>query len=144
MAQVASMVVGALTTPEGRAAIDRAVAEATAHETDLVLVGHIDRPRDERESETYLSAVERRREEVESLAAEVAGHGVQIRGAVPYGAANPAESILTVAQDEGASLIVVGVRQRSRVGKFVLGSNVQDIILKADCPVLAVKAEDAP
>jgi nucleotide-binding universal stress UspA family protein len=44
------------------------------------------------------------------------------------------------ANDEGIDLIVIGVRRRSPVGKLVLGSNAQDILLRADCPVLAVKA----
>jgi multicomponent K+:H+ antiporter subunit A len=45
-----------------------------------------------------------------------------------------------VAEDEGADLIVIGIRRRSAVGKLVLGSNAQDVLLNASCPVLAVKA----
>jgi nucleotide-binding universal stress UspA family protein len=37
----------------------------------------------------------------------------------------------------------VGLRHRSRVGKFLLGSSAQRILLEADCPVLTVKSEPA-
>ena len=43
---------------------------------------------------------------------------------------------------EGADMLVVGLRQRSPVGKLVLGSDSRDIILAAPCPVLSVKAPD--
>jgi nucleotide-binding universal stress UspA family protein len=51
----------------------------------------------------------------------------------------PAEDVVTVAKEAGAELIVIGLRRRSPVGKLVLGSNAQDILLQADCAVLAVK-----
>jgi nucleotide-binding universal stress UspA family protein len=53
---------------------------------------------------------------------------------------SPAEDLLEVARERGADLIVIGVRRRSPVGKLVLGSNAQTVLLEADCPVLAVKS----
>jgi nucleotide-binding universal stress UspA family protein len=50
-----------------------------------------------------------------------------------------AEAVLAAAAEEGAELIVVGVRHRSPVGKLLLGSVAQRVILDAPCPVLAVK-----
>jgi nucleotide-binding universal stress UspA family protein len=49
-------------------------------------------------------------------------------------------TLLDAAREAAAGLIVVGIRRRSRVGKLVLGSVAQDLLLRADCPVLAVKA----
>ncbi len=40
----------------------------------------------------------------------------------------------------GSDLLVVGVRQRSPVGKMLLGSVTQSVLLDADVPVLAVSA----
>jgi nucleotide-binding universal stress UspA family protein len=52
----------------------------------------------------------------------------------------PTQDLLEVARQYGAEMIVIGIRRRSPVGKMILGSNAQEILLDADCPVLAVKA----
>ncbi|MCW2811511.1 MAG: hypothetical protein JWP61_1969, partial [Friedmanniella sp.] len=40
-----------------------------------------------------------------------------------------------------AELLVIGARRRSPVGKFLLGSVTQTLILQSEVPVLVVKAE---
>jgi nucleotide-binding universal stress UspA family protein len=50
-----------------------------------------------------------------------------------------AATILKTAAEAGAELLVIGARRRSPVGKFLLGSVTQTIILEADVPVLVVK-----
>ena len=57
-------------------------------------------------------------------------------------AALGAQSLLARAAAEvGAQLVVLGTRKRTPVGKFLLGSTVQKVIIDAVCPVLCVKAE---
>ncbi len=51
-----------------------------------------------------------------------------------------AAAVLSAAQAHGATVVVVGCRRRSPVGKLLLGSVSQRIVLEADCPVLCVKA----
>ena len=55
-------------------------------------------------------------------------------------AASAAEAILEQAETVSATLLVIGLRPRTPVGKFIMGSSAQSVLLAADCPVLAVKA----
>ena len=50
-----------------------------------------------------------------------------------------AEAVLRLAVEAGAELLVIGARRRTPVGKFLLGSLTQTIILGADMPVMVVK-----
>lgn len=52
-----------------------------------------------------------------------------------------AGDLLDLAAELDVDLVVVGVRRRSPIGKLVLGSNAQQIIIDSNVPVLAVKAD---
>ena len=49
------------------------------------------------------------------------------------------EELVKFANEKGIDEIIVGVRKRSKVGKLLLGSTAQYVILEAACPVVAVK-----
>jgi nucleotide-binding universal stress UspA family protein len=51
---------------------------------------------------------------------------------------DPSAEILHHLGEGGYDYVVVGVRNRSRVGKFLLGSVTQDVLLGSPCPVVAV------
>ena len=53
---------------------------------------------------------------------------------------DPADDLIRVADDVAADFIVIGLRRRSPVGKLILGSNAQRVLLDSPCPVLAVKS----
>jgi len=55
-----------------------------------------------------------------------------------------ADHVVAVADQLGAVLVVVGLRRRTPVGKLIMGSVAQRILLDAHCPVLAVKSGTAP
>lgn len=122
-----SVVVGFIRTPEGRAALDRGIEEARLRDLTLV-VRHVDEPEASR------------RQSLEDLRSQLDAAGIEYRLVTGYRGLNPAEELLQTADAEEAQLIVIGLRRRSPVGKFLLGSNAQQVLLGAGCPVLAVKA----
>ena len=129
------IVAGFLRSPEGRAALSRAIEEAGLRDAELVVV-HSMRGGQRDEVEQVLEY----REEFEKLEQRLEESGINYR-LVEYARGNaPSEDLLQASKDEDADLIVIGIRRRSPVGKLVLGSNAQDILLHADCAVLAVKA----
>jgi nucleotide-binding universal stress UspA family protein len=128
-----SVVVGYVPRGEGEAALTHAVAEARSRQTRLVVVNTSrgDALVDERfADEQQLTALERR------LADTGVSHEVvqTIRGR------EAAEEILAAAHEHRADLVVIGLRHRSPVGKLLMGSTAQKVLLEAACPVLAVKA----
>jgi len=52
---------------------------------------------------------------------------------------SPGEDIVEFANEHKIDEIVVGVKRRSKVGKLLLGSTAQYVILHAQCPVVTVK-----
>ena len=52
---------------------------------------------------------------------------------------SPGEDLVEFANENQIGEIVVGVKRRSKVGKLLMGSTAQYVILKADCPVVTVK-----
>ncbi len=132
------IVVGFVDSSEGRAATNAAVDEALLRQAQLVLVssarggGHEDGD----ELRAMSAAVAKAQDEIEAR-----GVDVEVREFVRGN--DPADDLLEVAKERDASLIVIGVRRRSPVGKLLLGSNSQTILLNAECPVLAVKPSAA-
>ncbi len=51
-----------------------------------------------------------------------------------------AAALVDLTAEIGADLLVVGSRRRSPIGKFLLGSTLQRLVLDAPVPVLVVKA----
>ena len=51
----------------------------------------------------------------------------------------PGEHLVEFANENGIDEIIVGVRMKSKVGKILVGSTAQHVILEAPCPVVTVK-----
>jgi len=54
---------------------------------------------------------------------------------------DPADTILAMAAEWNAELIVIGSDSRGRLAHFLLGSTADSVIRKAKCPVVAVRAD---
>ena len=52
---------------------------------------------------------------------------------------SPGEDIVEFARENDVDEIIVGVKRRSKVGKILMGSTAQYVILNAHCPVVSVK-----
>ncbi|MFO7686924.1 MAG: universal stress protein [Desulfobacterales bacterium] len=52
---------------------------------------------------------------------------------------SPGEDLVRFAEENDVDLAVVGVKRRSKVGKLLMGSTAQFVIIKAPCPVLSIK-----
>lgn len=55
-----------------------------------------------------------------------------------------AEQVLDVVDEVGAELLVIGIRHRSAVGKMLMGSVAQRLLLDSKAPILAVKPGQHP
>ena len=117
------IVVGYSAKPEGRAALKRALSEARLRGAALVVV------------DTSSEA------EAGDLVVELAASGITYEIRTPADVDDSAEELIRIAETTDADFIVIGLRRRSPVGKLLLGSNAQRVLLDAACPVLAVKAE---
>ena len=51
----------------------------------------------------------------------------------------PGEDLIEFAKEAEVDEIIVGVKRRSKVGKLLMGSTAQYVILQAACPVVSVK-----
>ena len=52
---------------------------------------------------------------------------------------SPGEDLVRFAKEHKIDEIIVGIEKKSKVEKFVFGSNAQYVILEAPCPVVTVK-----
>ncbi len=129
-----TVVVGHVATPEGEAALSRAVEEVRLREARLVVVISHRGGRDLDENEAH--QLEARDAE---LVTRLESSGIDFEVRTLVRGFEPAEDLISIAETTDAELIVIGLRRRSPVGKLLLGSNAQRILLDAPCAVLAVK-----
>lgn len=129
-----SVVVGYIPTPEGTAALQRAIEEVRHLGGELLVVNtsrggaHTDRHHIDAGATAALNGI-------------LEESGVEHTLLQRLGDHDAAEEVLDAAEKHSAGLIVIGLRKRTPVGKLFMGSTAQRILLQAPCPVLAVKAE---
>lgn len=130
-----TVVVGYVPKPEGEAALAAGISEAKLRGSTLVVVNS-HRGGQEFDGDKARAA----EDDMASVRAQLEESGVQHEIRQLVRGFEPAEDLISLAEASGAELLVIGLRRRSPVGKLILGSNAQRVLLDAPCPVLAVKA----
>ncbi|MCU1632102.1 MAG: universal stress protein UspA [Micrococcaceae bacterium] len=130
-----SILIGYVPTPEGEAALEAGLKEARLRDTNVVILNS---PRKGAPVDAALIP----EEQVTELIRRARALGVDAVVRQPGHDNDLTEEFIDLAEEVDASLIVIGLRKRSQVGKFILGSHAQRILLQVDRPVLAVKASD--
>ncbi len=132
-----AIVVGYLPSPEGRAALRRGAEEARLRGTKLIVINSNRGGRDLTSSDAA-----RQEADLADVRAQLERDAIEHEVRLLVRGLEPAEDLIAVAEEVGADFIVIGLRRRTAVGKLILGSNAQRVLLEATCPVLAVKAEE--
>jgi len=126
-----TIVVGWTPDEFGEAALRRGLEEAKLREGRVVVVNAT-------RGDALVDARYADDEQVAALATELGGAGVEVDVRRSMGA-DVGDQVLAVAADVAADLVVIGLRRRTPVGKLLMGSVAQRILLGAECAVLAVK-----
>lgn len=125
---MATVVTGYVPTAEGDAALAAAIQEARRRGARLV-VAHTPPDGDL---------------DVAASVAEVLGEaGIEHELRSMDSGQEASEELIDLAEELDAELLVIGLRRRSPVGKLILGTNAQRVLLDAPCPVLTVKPASA-
>jgi len=125
-----TVVVGYVRTDEGEAAL--AAALGMLAEGEKLVVVHKAEP-----TELEGHSAE---QDADALHAELVERGVTPDVVTLFAGDEPADVIVSQAEQKEARLIVIGLRRRSPVGKIILGSTAQAVLFNAPCPVLSVRA----
>ena len=126
-----AIVIGFIPDEYGEAALAHGLDEANRRQTGVVVVNST--KGDALVDKRYLGA-----EGKVTLEQRLADSGVEHELRQTMGR-DIADEILAVAADVDADAIVIGIRHRSPVGKLIMGSVAQRVIIDAACPVIAVK-----
>jgi nucleotide-binding universal stress UspA family protein len=130
-----TIVVGYIPTPEGVAAFEWAKEEATLRGSRLVVVNT-------GQGGNFSSPSFATPQDLDAIDAELTRDGVDHEVTQPTGGLAPADEILRIAAEQAAELIVIGIRHRTPVGKLLMGSTAQQVLLDASSPVFAVKPDN--
>ncbi|QRY50384.1 universal stress protein [Mycolicibacterium septicum] len=127
------IVVGYTADAFGIAAIEHAIAEAALRGTGLLVINATS-------GEAYVDSRFARSGQVHDVEERLRESGVPFELRQPVGV-DAATELLDAMDAADAELLVIGIRHRSPVGKLLLGSVSQQLLLECPKPVLAVKPE---
>lgn len=122
--------------PAGTAALGAAVREATLRATPLAVLHVVDTSEHAADAGLNARVEESVRERLGTLGAPAGLSWELVTGATQ---GSLPDVLLELAEQAGVDLLVIGTRKRSAVGKLLMGSTVQRVLLDATMPVLVTK-----
>ncbi|CAD5366422.1 Universal stress protein MSMEG_4207 [Rubrivivax sp. A210] len=128
-----TLLVAYVPRPEGQAALDKGMEIAQRRGEALLVVNA--GPGGHKEDASVADALE-----MERLQKLLAASGLSFELKQFERGRSAAQEVEALVETLPISLVVIGLRKRSPVGKLLLGSVAQEILLNVPCPVLAVKA----
>jgi nucleotide-binding universal stress UspA family protein len=128
-----TIVVGYIPTPEGEAALAHALGEAQKRRTRLVVVNSS-------RGDALVDPRYALDDQVDRLRSSLEEAGVDHDVVQSVRGRDAADEVIDAVEQHRAELVVIGLRRRTAVGKLIMGSTAQRILLDSPCPVLAVKA----
>lgn len=121
-----SIGVGYVGTAESRAGLGHAIREATTHGSDLVVV-----------VPTAVARTDAFAADIALAEASLGGRKITLRTVAKED--DVAQEMIDLSYEDHVDLLVMGLKRRSPVGKLIMGSLTQKVLLDAKCPVTAVK-----
>jgi nucleotide-binding universal stress UspA family protein len=128
------IVIGYTADQFGQAALDHGIAEAGRRGTEVLVINSTS-------GDSYSDPAFAQADQVRDVQARLNTSGVPFEWSQPVGV-DAATELLSAMERPNAELLVIGVKHRNPVGKLLLGSVSQQVLLECPKPVLAVKPEE--
>ena len=119
---------------ESETALKEAQKHANVFKADIYIVTSL-----EQSSTLQKAEVEKAEGELEYLRTPFNIDDIPCETIVSVNFLSAGEDLIQFAKENNIDEIFIGVKKRSKVGKFVFGSTSQYVILNAPCPVVVVK-----
>jgi nucleotide-binding universal stress UspA family protein len=123
-------------TPDrfGRAALEHGIDEAKLRKANLLVINST-------KGDAYADPAFAQEAQVHDVEAHLNDCGVDFELIQPVGV-DTVEELLSAMKRDEAELLVIGIRHRNPLGKLLLGSVSQQLLLECPKPVLAVKPDE--
>ena len=119
--------------PEGQAALNKGIEIAKHRNEQLIVVNAS--PGGTAEDPSFADA-----QDYERVQEILANTGLTTEFKQYVRGKNAVQEIEALVESLQVSMLIIGLRKRSPVGKLIMGSVAQEILLSVSCPVLAVKS----
>lgn len=128
----------------GRTALEMATSLARDRGATLVIIHVEEPPMAYGGGELYYGVEEPDRAELERMLQEVKPADPAVKCEYRLVIGSPATAIVEMAERENADMIVMATHGRTGLTRLLMGSVAEEVVRKAQCPVLTVKPAAMP